>query len=289
MLLTLAGNSKPLHTPLPLESQPMKSPLVLMIGVTVTLGMVIWFAIQMFLGSSEHAYVPSDLRSRPAASAAVGSTPENEPAERRESAEYSESAERHEAAERSEPAGAGEAAVRDETVVRNEAASRNEVAERNQAAARSKSAERSDEKKSDSNAKALRPAQLTNQQREAKRRARLAELGLITKPAPEPTTAVDVSLHMPESCVGHEKARIPVGLKFRFDSYSIRGESLHELEKLVASYRNCKEGLFVLAENPLGSVDRSATLVQVRLDEIKYFFIQHSIPTESIQFPLVND
>ena len=249
----------------------MKSPLVLMVGVTATLGIVIWFAIQTFLGSSEYAYVPSDLRSRPAASAAAGSTPENEPAERHESAEYSESAERHEAAERSESAGPNEAAVR------------------NQAAARSKSAERSDVKKSDSNAKALRPAQLTNQQREAKRRAKLAELGLITKPAPEPTTAVDVSLHMPESCVGHDEASIPVGLKFRFDSYSIRGESLHELEKLVASYRNCKEGLFVLAENPLGSVDRSAALVQVRLDEIKYFFIQHSIPTESIQFPLVND
>jgi len=130
-----------------------------------------------------------------------------------------------------------------------------------------------------------RPQPLTNAEREAARRARLIQLGVISKPAPEPTTAIDIVLQLPQRCEGHVVAKVPVGLDFRFESSSIKGHSLNELEKLVRLYKDCKDGRFVLSENPLGRVDRSAALVQVRLDEVKYFFIQHSVSIESIEFP----
>ena len=121
--------------------------------------------------------------------------------------------------------------------------------------------------------------------RERARQQRFAELGLIPEKPPEPTVAVDVSLIMPEECSDAAIARVPVGLKFRYESALIRGESLNALESLVALYRECEQGEFVLAENPLGRADATDTLTQMRFDEVKYFFIQHSVSIDAVRFP----
>ncbi len=124
------------------------------------------------------------------------------------------------------------------------------------------------------------------QSRQKARQARLAELGLIRKKAPPPTVAVDVSLDMPERCSGAALAKVPVGLKFRHETSVIRGESLNALQSLVALFRQCNDdGKFIVAENPLGRADATDTLRQMRIDEVKYFFIQHSVSIDTVQFP----
>lgn len=121
--------------------------------------------------------------------------------------------------------------------------------------------------------------------REQARKRRLEELGLIPKPRHEPTTAIDVSLIMPEHCAGAVVAAVPVGLKFRHESSVIKGESLNALESIVALYRDCQQGEFVLVANPLGREDATRMLTQMRFDEVKYFFIQHSVSIDAVQFP----
>ncbi|MFK7995663.1 MAG: hypothetical protein AB8B87_16115 [Granulosicoccus sp.] len=120
--------------------------------------------------------------------------------------------------------------------------------------------------------------------RAAARRQRLADLGIIAEKPPEPTIAIDVSLDMPETCPDHAIARVPIGVKFRFESSIIKGESLNALESLVAFYRACKSGQFIVAQNPLGREDATESLAQMRFDEIKYFFIQHSVSIDAVQF-----
>lgn len=121
--------------------------------------------------------------------------------------------------------------------------------------------------------------------RESARRARYAELGLIPKKTPKPTIAVDVALEMPERCAGAAVARVPVALKFRYETSTMRGESLSSLESLVALFRECGSGEFLVTENPLGRVDATDLLKQMRFDEVKYFFIQHSVSIDTVQFP----
>jgi len=122
--------------------------------------------------------------------------------------------------------------------------------------------------------------------REAARRQRLIEVGIISsEKQEEPAIAIDVSLNMPEKCKGSDIAKVPIGVKFRHESSLIKGESLNDLESLVALYRDCASGQFLLAHNLLGRVDATEMLTQMRLDEIKYFFIQHSVSIDAVQFP----
>jgi len=123
------------------------------------------------------------------------------------------------------------------------------------------------------------------QAREAARRQKLTELGIISGSEHEPTIAIDVKLQMPERCESVALAIVPVGVKFRFESSIIKGESLNDLESLVALYRECVSGRFILTQNPLGRADRTEMLTERRLDEIKYFFIQHSVPIDAVEFP----
>ena len=132
---------------------------------------------------------------------------------------------------------------------------------------------------------AVRFGEKEMQERENARLERLAALGLVTEKQPEPTVAIDASLLMPAVCEGAALAQVPVNLKFRHESPIIRGESLNALESLVAMYRECREGEFVLVENPLGHEDATASLTQMRFDEVKYFFIQHSVSMDAVQFP----
>ena len=133
-----------------------------------------------------------------------------------------------------------------------------------------------------------RSTYLSDEELEARseaRRERLAELGLIQETPRKSTTAVDVSLLLPEHCNGAVTAKVPIGVKYRYESPIIRGESLNALESMVALYRLCEQGNFVVAENPLDFEDATPTLTQMRIDEVKYFFIQHRISIDAVQFP----
>ena len=121
--------------------------------------------------------------------------------------------------------------------------------------------------------------------REKARQQRFAELGLISEKSPEPTVALDVSLIMPDECNDAAIARVPTGLKFRYESSIIRGESIIDLQSLVSLYKDCDQGEFVLDESALGSADADDSLQQKRLNEVKYFFIQNSVPIDAVSFP----
>ena len=90
---------------------------------------------------------------------------------------------------------------------------------------------------------------------------------------------------MPDECSGSAIAKVPAVLKFRFESSRIMGESLNVLESLLAVHRECEEGYFAVDKNPLGLVDSDDTLAQMRLDEIKYFFLQHNVSLDIVEFP----
>lgn len=121
--------------------------------------------------------------------------------------------------------------------------------------------------------------------REKARREKLEKLGLLREEPPELTIAADVSLVMPEECAGAAIAKVPAVLKFRFESSRIMGESRNVLESLLNVYRDCDQGYFTVEENPLGSKDADDTLAQMRLDEVKYFFLQHNISLDIVEFP----
>jgi len=120
---------------------------------------------------------------------------------------------------------------------------------------------------------------------EAEARARRLKDKLGIKEPKPPTRAVDVKLVLSPECNGTGVALAPVSVQFRYDSPTIRGKSLQQLELLVAEYRRCQDGNFQLTENSLGKVDASPTLTQMRFDELKYFFIQHSVPKTSLLYP----
>lgn len=120
---------------------------------------------------------------------------------------------------------------------------------------------------------------------EAEARARkLKEKLGIKKPKP-PTRAVDVALVLSSECDGSGVALAPVSVQFRFESPTIRGRSLNQLEILVAEFRDCPDSVFQLTENVLGKVDSTPSLTQMRFDELKYFFIQHSVPKTALRYP----
>ena len=121
--------------------------------------------------------------------------------------------------------------------------------------------------------------------RDRARREKLKKLGLLHEKPTELTIAADVSLNMPDECAGAAVAKVPAVLKFRFESPRIMGESLNVLESLLAVYRDCEQGYFAVEENPLGFEDADEILVQMRLDEIKYFFLQHNISLDIVEFP----
>lgn len=110
----------------------------------------------------------------------------------------------------------------------------------------------------------------------------------ISKPLP-PVRAVDVVLEIPAECDVSDVVLAPLPVKYRHESPTIKGASLQELEILVAEYRKCDGGVFHLSHNPLGREDSTPALRQRRLDELKYFFLQHRMPKTALRFPEIND
>ncbi len=106
---------------------------------------------------------------------------------------------------------------------------------------------------------------------------------------PLPVRAVDVALEIPSECEVGDIVLAPLAVKYRHESPSIKGFSLSELELLVAEYRKCGSGIFYLSHNPLGKEDATPALKQRRLDELKYFFLQHRVPKAALRFPEIHD
>ncbi len=241
----------------------MNSPLAQLLLLTVFVGIGLWVGVKWFLGGTEEFPDSIDIRSMgylrddaPTSGTSASAPKELEPANQ----------------EPMPPAAfAAPEPMKTVEEISEEAAAEEEQAEE----------EETDEMEPDTVALGAEEVDA----REKARKRRLAELGLIPRQRPEPTIAVDVSLIMPDSCIDAAIAKVPVGLKFRYESSIIRGESLNALESMVALYRDCQQGEFVLTENPLGREDATDTLTQMRFDEVKYFFIQHSVPIDAVQFP----
>ncbi|MFK8075991.1 MAG: hypothetical protein AB8B84_05355 [Granulosicoccus sp.] len=117
------------------------------------------------------------------------------------------------------------------------------------------------------------------------RSTRLMRQTLGISKRPSPTHAMDVSLIGAGECVkqGEKTSEIPV--LFSHNAETIRGKSLIELNALLTIHRRCGQGIFKMATNPLGDVDASESLTQMRVDELKYFFRQNGVPLEALKFP----
>ena len=284
----------------------LKRPLVQMLLASAILGVALWLTVHWFLGGTDEFSSSLDVRSygylREESQTPGGSADDSGSASDASAtpglvadAPLSISdIQRHEAVlkeqqispEESTGEDSSELAEEEEAETEQQAEFKEEVDELQaadaQAAENSSSSTASEEDDSE------HTGSLSDEELEARadaRRKRLAELGLIQKKPHEPTIAVDVSLLMPDQCKGAVTARVPIGLKYRYESSIIRGESLNALESLVALYRLCEQGAFVVDENPLGFEDATPTLTQMRFDEVKYFFIQHSISIDTVQFP----
>ena len=107
--------------------------------------------------------------------------------------------------------------------------------------------------------------------------------------APDPVQAIDVLLEIPLDCDGTGVVLAPVAVQYLFDSPTLKAASMLELDQLVEAYRLCDGGLFRLAHNPLARVDTTPSLAQMRLDELKYYFIQRSVPMAALRFPDIHD
>ena len=100
---------------------------------------------------------------------------------------------------------------------------------------------------------------------------------------------MDVALEIPPECDANAILLAPLPVKYRHESPSIKGATLAELTLLIAEYRRCRGWLFHLSHNPLGKEDATPVLMQRRLDELKYYFLQHSVPKAALRFPEIND
>ncbi|MFK7855956.1 MAG: hypothetical protein AB8B79_17700 [Granulosicoccus sp.] len=120
---------------------------------------------------------------------------------------------------------------------------------------------------------------------EARQQAIRERLGISNTSAPAPTPAIDVQYLVPPGCQAGDVALAPVTISYRFNSPAIKGSSLNVLETIIAEYRLCGGGSFKMSRNPLAEADESPALGQRRLDELKYFFIQHSVPKSALEYP----
>ena len=98
------------------------------------------------------------------------------------------------------------------------------------------------------------------------------------------TRAVDVQLFASADCDVSELEVTSVAVQFRRDSYRPRAISMRQLEILAEAHRKCPEAYIEVSENPLGKTDATEQLTQRRFDEIKYFFIQNSVPKGALRY-----
>lgn len=119
----------------------------------------------------------------------------------------------------------------------------------------------------------------------------VAKLNRLAQPlrAQEPAShAIDVTLEVSPYCDATVVALAPVAVQYRHESPTIKAGSLQALESLVAEYRKCQQSVFQLSESPLNHAETAdSSLTQLRFDELKYFFIQHSVSKAALRYSKV--
>jgi len=108
-----------------------------------------------------------------------------------------------------------------------------------------------------------------------------------TKPRKaEPVQAFDIAYAVPpeSDCVvpGDDYPR--VGVLYRPTSFAIKGQSLTNIDKLVALHRKCG-GKLLIFKNNIQSDESEQRLMQLRQDEVKYYLLQRRIPKDDMIFP----
>lgn len=87
--------------------------------------------------------------------------------------------------------------------------------------------------------------------------------------------AVIVELMTSESCVTKSHEKTSLAIYYRHESPTIRSSSFNELRSLLRQFRRCENSEFHMTQ---GDVESSDRLAQMRFNELKYFFTQHSVP-----------
>jgi len=101
---------------------------------------------------------------------------------------------------------------------------------------------------------------------------------------PAATRAVDIRLMLAKrDCPMSAQERTRIGVLFRHGSAAIKGASLNLIDGLIHLHRRCG-GTFELKHNPQGTTDANDVLKKRRQDEVKYYFLQRSIPKTDIEF-----
>lgn len=249
----------------------MKSPLAQLLLLSVFVGLGVWFSLRVFVGNTDDYVSSLDIRSVERLTYVAPTESNSKPAESKEPMTPGVFAEPEATMPTPEELGTDGEFAADES---EEGEEDEEGAEEDV---------NNDEEEQEREGSSLSGEELAA--RDKARREKLAELGLLHEKPTELTIAADVSLVMPDECAGAAIAKVPAVLKFRFESSRIMGESLNVLESLLAVYRECEQGYFAIEANPLGFEDADEILVQMRLDEIKYFFLQHNISLDIVEFP----
>lgn len=107
------------------------------------------------------------------------------------------------------------------------------------------------------------------------------------KKKPKTVHALDLAYVYPQqtTCAKPSDDPISVGVMYRQSSFAIKGISLSNIDKLVALYRKCSGGKFVVVQNQAGLTDTDDNIVQLRKDEVKYYLLQRRIPKADMLFP----
>lgn len=100
-----------------------------------------------------------------------------------------------------------------------------------------------------------------------------------------PTHALDVTLVGAGECVKPDEKTYMIPVLYSHNGSTVRGASLVGLNAVLGTYRRCGQGFFKMTTNPSGDVDASESLMQMRFDELKYFFKQNGVPEEALKFP----
>lgn len=96
--------------------------------------------------------------------------------------------------------------------------------------------------------------------------------------------AVDIALALSSdsSCVIPGDNKYPrIGVHYRPSSYAIKGQSLTNIDKLIAVYKKCG-GKLLIVDNKVDTEESDKNLIQLRQDEVKYYLLQRRVPKDDM-------
>lgn len=128
-------------------------------------------------------------------------------------------------------------------------------------------------------------AALQNAETATERSARSIRETLGIKEQQPSQAAVLVELMLSEGCVKNAAKQTILPIWYRFESPTIRTSSVNELRSLVSQFRLCQSSEFHLTQTALTDVESNIELVQLRFNELKYFFTQSNVPKSALHYP----